>query len=173
MSRRRRFRRDFADMSTRVRRYLPSGPGDHVTRLQAAWREIVGEDVARQSMVVRRSRAGVVTVACASAAWAQELDLRRERLTPALDAAVGGEPSVSGIRLVVGDHVMPPDAPAPRPTPVVTPGDVAAADAVTPEIEDRELRELLVRAQAAQSALRRQQKDLQSARKRGRDGRQR
>ncbi len=158
-------------MSTRVRRYLPAGGGDHVSRLQAAWREVVGDEVARQSVVVRRSRAGVVTVACASAAWAQELDARRERHAPALDRAVGGEPSVSGIRFVIGDHVMPDEAPAKRPPPVVKPADVTAAEAATPEIEDPVLRELLVRAQAAQAALQRQRKDLQRAQKRGRDGR--
>lgn len=171
MSSRRRFRRDFADVSSRVRRYLPTGPAADLVRLQTAWAQMVGPDVAHQSIVVRRSRAGVVTVACASAAWAQELDGRRDRYAAALAREVGGEPTVSAIRLVVGDHVMPAEPAVSRPAPVVTPDDVAAADAVTPPIDDPVLRDLLVRAQAAQAALHRQRKDLQRADKPRRDGR--
>ena len=42
-------------------------------------------------------RAGIVTVACASAVWAQELDLLSERVVERLNAELG-RPAVQGLR---------------------------------------------------------------------------
>jgi predicted nucleic acid-binding Zn ribbon protein len=42
-------------------------------------------------------RGGVVTVACASAVWAQELDLLSERVVEALNEAIG-RPAVTRLR---------------------------------------------------------------------------
>ena len=42
--------------------------------MQSAWPEAVGEAIAREASPVAE-RDGVVTVACRSATWAQELDL--------------------------------------------------------------------------------------------------
>jgi predicted nucleic acid-binding Zn ribbon protein len=79
-------------------------PATTLARVQGAWREVVGESVAEESHPVAE-RAGVVTVACRSAVWAQELDLMGpelvERLNAGLGAASGGGP-VEALRFRVG-----------------------------------------------------------------------
>lgn len=173
MSPRRRYRRDPVDVASRLTRYtrVPGGARSEIGRLRAAWPEVVGEDVARQAVIVRLSRAGVVAVACASGAWAQELSLRSERLLSSLTRAVP-DVTVTGIRFVIGDHVMPADTASEEPRDVVpTDRDRAAAEAEIPELDDHELRALLVRARAARIALERQRKSLQKPRKPGRRSR--
>jgi predicted nucleic acid-binding Zn ribbon protein len=49
-------------------------PETLLAEVQRAWTEAVGEAVAAQARPVRE-RAGVLTVACSSSVWAQELDL--------------------------------------------------------------------------------------------------
>lgn len=170
-SRRRRWRRDLEPMAGQLGRYLGRPGGDEMDRLRHAWTQVVGEQAAAQSLPVRRSRAGVVTVACASAAWAQELDMFRDRWTRQLAAAVI-DPPITDLRFVVGDHVMPVPPPTEDGVAVAPTGaEVAAAEANTPQITDERLRELLVRAQAGQTAVGRQKKGLQRAKKPGRTGR--
>ncbi len=132
---------------------------------------MVGADAARESHVIRLSRAGVVAVACASGAWAQELNLRSDRILMTLRRAVP-DVNMTGVRFVIGDHVMPA-APTPEePRDVVpTDRDRAAAEAETPQLEDDALRALVVRARAAQIALERERKSLHKPTKPGRRSR--
>lgn len=155
-SRRRRFRREPIAISERLGRYrgpADSRPGSELAGLQAAWKEIAGAQAAANSIVVRRSRAGVVSVACASALWAQELHANRDVFTDRLVRAVP-EVEITGIRFVVGDHVIPSDpAPRVRQAPAPTPQERAAAKAMMRDVSDPVIRDLLERAAAGQQAV--------------------
>lgn len=69
-------------------------PATLLAAVQAAWPRVAGEAVTAQAEPVAE-RGGVVTVACRSATWAQELDLLQgellERLNSELEAGGGGE----------------------------------------------------------------------------------
>ena len=71
-------------------------PATLLAEVQRAWPDAAGEAVAGQSEPVAE-RAGVITVACRSAVWAQELDLLSERVVERLNAALG-RPAVRGLR---------------------------------------------------------------------------
>jgi predicted nucleic acid-binding Zn ribbon protein len=58
-------------------------PATLLAAVQGAWRQVAGEAVAAQAEPVSE-RKGVVTVACRSATWAQELDLMGPELTERL-----------------------------------------------------------------------------------------
>jgi predicted nucleic acid-binding Zn ribbon protein len=79
---------------SRVREQLQ--PATPLAAIQRAWPEAVGELVAREAQPVAE-RAGVVTVACRSAVWAQELDLLAPDVVERLNQAVGG-PAVRALR---------------------------------------------------------------------------
>ncbi len=68
-----------------------AAPQTLLAAVQMAWPEVAGEAIAAEATPVAE-RAGVVTVSCRSAVWAQELDLLApgllERLNAALDAPV-------------------------------------------------------------------------------------
>ena len=68
--------------------------------MQTCWRRAVGDVVAAQAGPVGE-RAGVVTVACRSAVWAQELDLMSEELVARLNAELG-DARVQRLRCIVG-----------------------------------------------------------------------
>jgi predicted nucleic acid-binding Zn ribbon protein len=75
------------------------GPRTSLARVQAVWREAVGDGIASQAEPVSE-RAGTVTIACGSATWSQELSLMHDdlllRLNERLEGA--GEEPVSGLR---------------------------------------------------------------------------
>jgi len=52
----------------------PLAPKTPLARVQAVWADAVGERIAAEAVPVAE-RDGVVTVACRSASWAQQLDL--------------------------------------------------------------------------------------------------
>jgi len=54
-------------------------PPTLLAAVQRAWPAAVGEAVAREGSPVAE-RSGVVTVACRSSTWAQELDLLRDQI---------------------------------------------------------------------------------------------
>jgi predicted nucleic acid-binding Zn ribbon protein len=56
--------------------------------VQAAWEEAVGEQLAAVATPVSE-RDGTVTIECADAVWAQELDLMQKTLLERLRSAVG------------------------------------------------------------------------------------
>jgi predicted nucleic acid-binding Zn ribbon protein len=71
-------------------------PATLLAEVQRAWPAAAGEAFAAQSEPVAE-RGGVVTVACASAVWAQELDLLSERVVARLNEGLG-RPAVQGLR---------------------------------------------------------------------------
>jgi len=71
-------------------------PATLLAEVQRAWSQAAGEAFAGQSEPVSE-RAGVITVGCASAVWAQELDLLSERVVQRLNEALG-RPAVKGLR---------------------------------------------------------------------------
>jgi len=56
-----------------------AAPATVLAAVQSAWTRVAGEAIAEQAEPVSE-RAGVVTVACRSATWAQELDLLAPQL---------------------------------------------------------------------------------------------
>ena len=71
-------------------------PATLLAEVQRAWSQAAGEAFAGQSEPVSE-RAGVITVGCSSAVWAQELDLLSERVIGGLNEALG-RPAVRRLR---------------------------------------------------------------------------
>ena len=71
-------------------------PATLLAEVQRAWPEAAGTAFAAQTEPVAE-RAGTITVACASAVWAQELDLFSERVVERLNETLG-RPAVRGLR---------------------------------------------------------------------------
>jgi len=63
-------------------------PATLLARVQAVWGEVAGPRLAAAAAPVSE-RDGVVTVACQSGVWAQELDLLAPDLLTGLEAALG------------------------------------------------------------------------------------
>lgn len=168
---RRRRRRDLAPAGERVARVLgrtggraggAAGGGPELARARAVWAEVAGTEVAAQSVPVRMSRAGTLTIACASASWAQELSARAEELVVAMAAAARAAPGgattppwgVRGLRFLVADGALPggreapAPAPAPAPPPPPTTADRRRARELVGPVRDPRLRALLERAAA-------------------------
>jgi predicted nucleic acid-binding Zn ribbon protein len=66
-------------------------PQTLLAAVQESWPGVVGATVAAQAEAVAE-RDGVVTVACHTATWAQELDLMQADLLPKLREALAGGP---------------------------------------------------------------------------------
>ena len=71
-------------------------PATVLAEVQRVWPQVAGERFARFAQPVAE-RDGVVTVACESAVWAQELDLLSERVVEAVNEAIG-RPAVRRLR---------------------------------------------------------------------------
>jgi predicted nucleic acid-binding Zn ribbon protein len=71
-------------------------PATLLAAVQRAWPRAAGEAFAAQSSPVSE-RDGVVTVACSSSVWAQELDLLSERVVERLNESLG-RPAVRALR---------------------------------------------------------------------------
>jgi hypothetical protein len=151
---RRRRRRDPVGVDALLRRAtraLARGNDSVLAAVRAAWPEATGPGTVNHAYPIRRSRAGVVTVGCADAVWAQELDMRTDELMQRLATIIGDPDAVAGLRFVVADHAIPApqQPPAARvPLPPPGPGALARARAATEAIEDPELRDLVTRAAA-------------------------
>jgi predicted nucleic acid-binding Zn ribbon protein len=65
-----------------------AAPKTALAAVQSVWDEVVGDQVAAAARP-RSEAAGVLTVACADAVWAQELDLMQESLLEALRGRLG------------------------------------------------------------------------------------
>jgi hypothetical protein len=142
-------------MLGRFRRRSGGPPAGGAGALAEAWQGVVGPAVADHTAPLRRSRAGVLTVACSSAAWAQELTMRREELVRLL-AEAAPDAGVTGLRFSVADHV-PAAAPPPPPPPAPpAPGarERALGDDLAAGIADPDVRALVARAAAAAEARR-------------------
>jgi predicted nucleic acid-binding Zn ribbon protein len=83
-----------ADALERVTSEL--APATLLAEVQRAWAHAAGEAFAAQSQPVAE-RDGVVTVACTSAVWAQELDLLSEPVLERLNQRLG-RPAVRSLR---------------------------------------------------------------------------
>jgi predicted nucleic acid-binding Zn ribbon protein len=64
-------------------------PATPLARVQRAWPQAAGPVIAAEATPVAE-RAGVVTVACRSAVWAQELDLLGPEIVERLNSALEG-----------------------------------------------------------------------------------
>jgi predicted nucleic acid-binding Zn ribbon protein len=73
-------------------------PATLLAEAQRAWPAAAGPSLAAVAQPVAE-RDGVLTVACGSAVWAQELDLLSERVVAALNAELG-RPAVRRVRAV-------------------------------------------------------------------------
>jgi predicted nucleic acid-binding Zn ribbon protein len=71
-------------------------PATLLAEVQRAWEPAAGAAFAAEC-TPDGERAGVVTVACSSAVWAQELDLLSERVVERLNERLG-RPAVKGLR---------------------------------------------------------------------------
>ncbi len=139
------------DLLGRATRRLAHGSDSVLTAVRAAWVEASGPGTVNHAYPIRRSRVGVVTVACADAVWAQELNLQSDELMGRLAALLDNPDAVAGLRFVVADHALPTPAPtAPRRGPVPDPAPAAEAlgRQAAEVIEDLELRDLVARAAA-------------------------
>jgi predicted nucleic acid-binding Zn ribbon protein len=65
-------------------------PASTLARIQEVWEHAVGPAIAAQARPTAE-RNGVLTITCAAAVWAQELNLMSGQLIPQLNAALGGE----------------------------------------------------------------------------------
>ena len=82
-----------------------AAPATTIARLQGLWESVAGPAIAVEAEPVSE-RAGVVTVVCRSAAWANELELLAPDLVERLNEALGA-PAVASLRLVVGRPPRP------------------------------------------------------------------
>ena len=71
-------------------------PATLLAEVQRAWPEAAGAAFAAQSEPYAE-RDGIVTIACTSAVWAQELDLLSERVVERLNESLG-RPAVRRLR---------------------------------------------------------------------------
>jgi predicted nucleic acid-binding Zn ribbon protein len=85
MSRRRAPRPAAGAFQAALQRVAPQTP---LAAVQAAWANAVGEQLAARATPVSE-RGGTVTVECADAVWAQELDLMQETLLERLRGELG------------------------------------------------------------------------------------
>jgi Dna[CI] antecedent, DciA len=135
-------------------RYRPKsakGPQADIVALQAAWPGVAGAAVAANALPLRRTRAGVVTIACSSASWAHELAAHSDRLVDGLTGASDVE--VVDLRFIVADHALidpagTGTAPPIPPEPPTALERHQAQELVGP-VEDPDLKDLLTRAAAA------------------------
>jgi predicted nucleic acid-binding Zn ribbon protein len=65
-------------------------PATTLARVQKIWERTAGQAIATAARPTGE-RDGVLTVTCAAAVWAQELDLMSSELVPRLNAALGEE----------------------------------------------------------------------------------
>jgi predicted nucleic acid-binding Zn ribbon protein len=77
-----------------------AAPDTLLARVQGAWGRVAGPGLAAAAEPVSE-RDGVITVACESGVWAQELELMAPELLTRLEAALGAS-SVTRLRFVVG-----------------------------------------------------------------------
>ena len=78
-------------------------PATTLARVQGCWADVVGESIGAETRPVSE-RDGVVTVACRSAVWAQELQLLGPELVGRVNAALAGDAGgpVAELRFRVG-----------------------------------------------------------------------
>jgi predicted nucleic acid-binding Zn ribbon protein len=73
-----------------------AAPPGLLPEVQAAWPDVAGPVIAEEAEPVSE-RGGVVTIACRSAVWAQELELLGKDLQERLNARLSGPRRVAGL----------------------------------------------------------------------------
>jgi predicted nucleic acid-binding Zn ribbon protein len=76
-------------------------PATVLARVQGCWADAVGDVVSSEARPVSE-RDGVITVACRSSVWAQELELLGPELLDKLNALLG-DAAVAQLRFKAGD----------------------------------------------------------------------
>ena len=120
-----------------------------VLEARRVWREAVGEQVAANSLPVRRSGDALI-VHCASSGWASELTLLERQMRSRLEALM--DPPPARLRFEVGDVDVPETVvSADQPAAAIEPSDDqrAQARALAADISDPDLRRAAERAIAA------------------------
>ena len=80
-----------------------AAPKTGLASVQASWSEAVGAQIAEVASPISE-RAGTLTVECANAMWAQELDLMQAQLLERLREALGeATPEALKFRVARGD----------------------------------------------------------------------
>jgi predicted nucleic acid-binding Zn ribbon protein len=74
-------------------------PATLLAAVQSAWAAAVGEAIAREATPVAE-RSGVVTVACTSSAWAQELDLLGGQIMEKIRPELPADATLAGLRFI-------------------------------------------------------------------------
>jgi predicted nucleic acid-binding Zn ribbon protein len=88
-------------LSAVLERALPAArPPGLLAGVQSVWPQVAGAPLAQAAAPVS-ARDGVVTVACESAVWAQELELLGGDLVDRLNEALGGS-ELERLRFIVG-----------------------------------------------------------------------
>ena len=85
---------------------VDASPASLLASVQAIWPEVAGAAVAEEAEPVSE-REGVVTVACRSAVWTQELELLAGDLVAGLNARLGGAGEVAGLRFRTASAARP------------------------------------------------------------------
>jgi predicted nucleic acid-binding Zn ribbon protein len=75
-------------------------PATLLAAVQSVWADAVGEAIAHEANPVAE-RSGVVTVACNSAAWAQELDLLRAQILEKIRPKLPAGSALEGLRFTI------------------------------------------------------------------------
>jgi predicted nucleic acid-binding Zn ribbon protein len=76
-----------------------AAPATTLARIQRCWGEVAGDVIADEATPVSE-HSGVVTVACRSAVWANELTLLSKGLIEGLNESLGG-PAVGTLKFIV------------------------------------------------------------------------
>ncbi len=80
-----------------------AAPKTPLAAIQMAWPKAVGPAIDRVASPVSE-RDGEVTVSCASASWAEQLDLLQNELLGKLQTALGDAPEVRAMRFRVAEQ---------------------------------------------------------------------
>jgi predicted nucleic acid-binding Zn ribbon protein len=72
-------------------------PATTLARVQRAWTAVAGDAIAREAEPVAE-REGVVTIACGSSVWAQEIELLSRDLSARLNEALAAPPEAPIVR---------------------------------------------------------------------------
>jgi predicted nucleic acid-binding Zn ribbon protein len=80
-------------------------PQTALAAVQLAWPKAAGDAIAAEAEPISE-RQGVVTIACRSATWAEQLDLLQGDLLARLRAELEGSVEVRGLRFRAGDGTL-------------------------------------------------------------------
>ena len=130
------------------------GPAEGMTEIVRAWRDAIGDQIARNAWPARLARDGTLHVATASSTWAFELAQLEPKLLERLREALG-EAAPASLRFAPGKLPEPSmeDLRVTRtPPPEPTGEERELAAAMVSGIEDETLRKIVAKAALASLA---------------------